>query len=106
MVDLTDLRLDKMEVVEQPFRAWRDGVTLVDIIGKRPIQVAQKPGIVIEPSKQYSGTTTRVPCQRQDAGKSPSTVFQALETEQLAAQQTRTLFVSSIIHNPVVRSVL
>ena len=82
--NLADLPLDKMVVIDQPIRRWRDDAPLVDHRGHRPIGVEQGRLIVGEPTGQRPAFVRH---WRDGLGRRQTSrmLFEPLDAEQLLA---------------------
>ena len=57
--NVRDLRVDEMEVVEEPFGGGRDESARAQIVGERPIGAGEDAGVLLEARKEASRTAGR-----------------------------------------------
>ena len=87
-LDLADLRLDQVEVVEQPLRGRGDERPLVHVLREPTVRVAQDGGVVFEAGEEHPRAPARLARQRV-AGREVLRLFlEPLDVQQLAAQRT------------------
>jgi hypothetical protein len=65
VADAADLGLDQMEVVEQPFRGWRDERTAVHVVREDAIGIAQHTGVVCQTAEELPVGVFRATRQRE-----------------------------------------
>ena len=84
--DASDLGLDEMEIVEQPFGGRRHEHTPVDVAGEDAVGLAQHAGVIVEATEKPSVLAAGIPGQRKARGEGPGPFLQALDAQELGAQ--------------------
>ncbi|MGH8542200.1 MAG: hypothetical protein ACREX3_00835 [Gammaproteobacteria bacterium] len=90
-----DLRLDEVEVIEEPFRNGRDELAAVHVIGQDAIRLAQHAGVVFQAREEGADLAAGIPCQREAGGEGFGPVLEPLDAEELGAEWLLGLWVAA-----------
>ncbi len=86
---LEDLRLDEVEVVEEPFRRGRHGLAAAHVGGQNLVRPAQDAGILVEPGQKAARPLAWIARQRVAGGQNARAFLQVLDAQELAAEGSR-----------------
>ena len=81
------LRLDEVEVVEEPLGRGVDGVTPADVVGQDAVGLAKDPEVRVQPRPDVVPARPGVARQREDAGQGLRALLEALEAQELAPER-------------------
>jgi hypothetical protein len=87
LMNVTDLGGHEVEVVEEPFGRRRDELACPDVVGQRPVRVAQYAGIVVEPGKDVPRAAPRARIDGEARRERERALLQPLDTEQFVAKR-------------------
>ena len=81
------LRLDEMEVVEQPLGGRRHGDAAVDVVSEGAVRRAQDAEVLFQPRQHVVPARREAGSQREDGGERLRPLLEALEAQQLAPER-------------------